>query len=310
MDYLNVNFLAADSLGWIASLLASFTWSFSVLTYRKYGLGQSATWLNLFKGFVALVCFGITALIMGAGPDVPAKVFWTLAMSGVIGVFIGDSAFFAALVRIGGTMTSAMQSLAPSLTAFFAWFFLGETLSVPQVFGLILTSVCLAVLVFKQSPRKRSVSNESVASVKDGYFLGVIYALIAAICQAAGAVVAKPVIGGISAVTSSSLRLWAPVLLLFGWQIYKSRGIRHTIRSLVVGRHILPLAIGSFAGTFVGLILMMYGMAHAPLGVVLALTSTYPVWIMLVEQFSGRSEIGKSGLFLVFGSVAGIWLMV
>jgi hypothetical protein len=31
---------------------------------------------------------------------------------------------------------------------------------------------------------------------------------------------------------------------------------------------------------------------------------------MMIEQLSGKSEIGKSGFLLVLGSVAGIWLMI
>ncbi len=310
MELQSVNFLAGDSLGWVASLLASFTWSFSVLIYRYYGVGYSATWLNLFKGFIALIFFGVATALWGVSPSVSSTTFWTLAVSGVVGVVIGDSAFFAALIRIGGTMTAAIQSLAPSLTAIFAWFFLAEELTLAQVSGLVITSICLVILVIKQAPRSERLRGDLRENSSNGYRTGVGFAIIAAIGQAVGAVIAKPVIQDLSAMTASSLRLWAPVLLLFIWQIRKTDSIWNTIHGLVTGRHVLPLAIGSFAGTFIGLILMTYGMARAPLGVVLALTSTYPVWIMLIEQVTGRSEIGKSGLALVLGSVAGIWLMV
>lgn len=296
-------------MGWGASLLASFTWSFSVLMFRKYSLGRSASWLNLFKGSVALLFFGVTALVTGMSFKISSSVVWTLAASGVIGVFIGDSAFFAALIRVGGTMTAAIQSLAPSLTALLAWIFLGEILNPAQVFGLCLTSFCLIILIIKQSPRQDKGA-QSKKLVRDSYMFGVICAVIAAICQAAGAVIAKPVIAGLSPISSAALRLWVPVLLLFFWQARKNRGFRSTFRGLVAGAGIIPMAMASFAGTFVGLILMMYGMAHAPLGVALALTSTYPVWIMMIEQLGGRSEIGKSGFLLVLGSVAGIWLMI
>ena len=310
MDHFNVNLSTESSLGSIASLLASFTWSFSVLIFRNYSAGRSASWLNLFKGSVALLFFGLTAIVTGLSLEVSSTVVWTLAASGIIGVFIGDSAFFAALIRVGGTMTSAIQSLAPSLTAIFAWIFLGEILNGAQIGGLTLTSVCLVLLVLKQSARQNLQTSHSPVGIRSNYFYGVVFALIAALCQAAGAVIAKPVIHGISPIDSAALRLWAPVLLLFFWQMRINRGFIPTLRGLVNGRGIIPMAMASFAGAFLGLILMMYGMAHAPLGVSLALTSTYPVWIMMVEQISGKSDIGKLGFVLVLGSVAGIWLMV
>jgi drug/metabolite transporter (DMT)-like permease len=310
LDHFNVNLSTESSLGSIASLLASFTWSFSVLIFRNYSAGRSASWLNLFKGSVALLFFGLTAIVTGLSLEVSSTVVWTLAASGIIGVFIGDSAFFAALIRVGGTMTSAIQSLAPSLTAIFAWIFLGEILNGAQIGGLTLTSVCLVLLVLKQSARQNLQTSHSPVGIRSNYFYGVVFALIAALCQAAGAVIAKPVIHGISPIDSAALRLWAPVLLLFFWQMRINRGFIPTLRGLVNGRGIIPMAMASFAGAFLGLILMMYGMAHAPLGVSLALTSTYPVWIMMVEQISGKSDIGKLGFVLVLGSVAGIWLMV
>ena len=310
MDHFNVNLSTESSLGSIASLLASFTWSFSVLIFRNYSAGRSASWLNLFKGSVGLLFFGLTTIITGLSLEVSSTVVWTLAASGIIGVFIGDSAFFAALIRVGGTMTSAIQSLAPSLTAIFAWIFLGEILNGAQIGGLTLTSACLVLLVIKQSARQNLQTLHSPAGIRSNYFYGVVFALIAALCQAAGAVIAKPVIHGISPIDSAALRLWAPVLLLFFWQMRRNRGFTSTLRGLVSGRGIIPMAMASFAGTFLGLIFMMYGMSHAPLGVALALTSTYPVWIMIAEQISGKSEIGKSGFVLVLGSVAGIWLMV
>ncbi len=310
MENVGVKFLTESTLGWGASLLASFTWSFSVLMFRRYSIGRSASWLNLFKGSVALGFFGLSALVTGVSLDVPSVVVWTLAASGVIGVFIGDSAFFSALIRVGSTLTSAIQSLAPSLTAILAWIFLGEVLTLAQVLGLSLTAACLIILIVKQSSRHSHRNGEPQPNMHSGYLKGVFFALIAALCQAAGAVVAKPVIGGLSPLSSAALRLWAPVLLLFIWQLRKNRGLNSTLRGLVSGSGILPMALASFAGTFLGLVLMMYGMAHAPLGVALALTSTYPVWIMMIEQLSGKSEIGKSGFLLVLGSVAGIWLMI
>jgi len=301
--------MPSSAIGWAASLGAAFTWSFSVMMYRKWGVGRSATWLNLFKGTVALVFFGAAAAISGGFGIISMNVLMTLAVSGIVGVFIGDSAFFAALIRVGGTLTSAIQCLAPSLTAVLAWLFLGETLRPAQILGLVITSTCLALLVISEARIARRVDKQVVA--KNGYFfVGIVFALVAAVSQAAGAVIARPAIDGLSPFISASLRLWAPVLFLLGWQIYKNRGFFPTVRTLVRGHGIIPMAMASFAGTFLGLTLMMYGMANAPLGVALALSSTYPVWILMGEYIVGKSSIGRWGALLVIGSVGGIWLMI
>ncbi len=72
----------------------------------------------------------------------------------------------------------------------------------------------------------------------------------------------------------------------------------------------MMLTLAGFIGSFVGLALMMYGVAHAPLGVALALNSTYPVWIVLGERVLGVSTLRPRSILLVVGSVLGIWCMV
>lgn len=49
-----------------------------------------------------------------------------LAVSGVIGIAIGDSAYFAALKRIGPNKTLLLESLAPPLSGVLALVFLGS----------------------------------------------------------------------------------------------------------------------------------------------------------------------------------------
>jgi drug/metabolite transporter (DMT)-like permease len=300
------NFLTSESSGWIASLGAAFAWSISVSIYRKWGFGRSVIWLNLFKGVLALACFSL-ALFFGKNestPDFHAHV--VLAISGVVGVLLGDSAFFAALPRVGATMTSAIQCLAPPLTGIFAWIFLQEQLSAGRVAGLVLTSFCLACLVYFESQGQKF----TVRSDAKVFMTGIWLAIAAACCQAAGAVIARPALDGLSPFATGAARLWLPVLVLMIIQIRRAAGIKAAILGLSTGSDIRFLALASVLGTFLGLTLMMHGMAHAPLGVALALNSTYPVWIMLGERVFGRATISRRGAFFVIGSVAGIWLMI
>ena len=109
---------------------------------------------------------------------------------------------------------------------------------------------------------------------------------------------------------AASLLVWFPVSILFVWEMVNQGGILKAVRGITSGGGIAMLAVAGFTGTFLGLTMMMYGMAHAPLGVALALNSTYPVWILLWEWVSGKSSLGVRGSLLVLGSVSGIWLMI
>ncbi len=304
----DANLLTGAPLGWIASLCASFTWAFSVLLYRRYGAGQSAVWLNFFKGLLALLFFGVSILVFSIDIDISMKAILLLALSGFIGILIGDTSFFYALPRIGATMTSAIQSLAPGLTAVLAGFLIDESLTWRQWLGLVLTSASMVFLILRQNPRRHVSTESNFVSPRD-YAIGVSFALVAAVCQAVGAVIAKPVIVGMSSVVSASLRLWFPVVVLLVWQVCKHRSFRQEFRDFMASGTVVPLAIAGMVGTFLGLILMMHGMRLAPLGIVLSLTSTYPIWIMIVEKCLGISRLGQVDFLLVISGILGIWLM-
>ena len=300
--------LTSEWYGLASSLGAAVVWSLSTSIYRKYGVGKSPIWLNLFKCIVALMCFSVILIIdSGGGGQADLRVHMVLAASGVVGVLLGDSAFFAALPYIGATMTSAIQCLAPPLTGVLAWMFLGESLGLTRVAGLMVTSTCLAGLIWFES-RDGTRANPDFNGV--GFRQGLKFSILAAVCQATGAVIARPVLDGVSPIVSSAGRLWLPVIILMMIESRRAGGYWQAVRGLASGREAIFLSIGAFLGTFLGLTLMMYGMANAPLGVSLALTSTYPVWIMIGERIFGTGTISRRGSLLVVGSVAGIWLMV
>ena len=322
--------------GMAASLGAAMLWSFSVTVYRIYGVGRSASWLNLYKGLVALICICVVSLVSDIRGNVSTQVFWTLTISGIVGGLVGDTAFFAALFRIGATLTSTIQSLVPSLTAVLAYIFLGQSLRNMQILGLLITSGCLAALLFFEAKTARKkdkdpteflipvgipnaeTQNSSDVSVAVErrqahgrlYFAGVLFAVLAALCQAIGAVIAKPALGSLSPFLVSAIRLWLPAIVLILWQAKKVGSLTGALKGMVQGPSLLVIACGSFAGTFLGLTLMMYGMANAPLGVAFALNSTYPVWILVGERIFGGKAMGLRASLLVVGSVSGIWLMI
>jgi drug/metabolite transporter (DMT)-like permease len=299
--------LTSEIAGLFASLGAAFVWAASTSIYRIYGVGKSATWLNFFKCIVALCCFSIVFIWQGHSLlDNNLNFYLVLAISGVIGILLGDSAFFAALPDIGATLTSSVQCLAPPLTAIFAWIFLGERLGILKIYGIGVTSVCLAGLIWFESRGPR----RPIHSISSNFRRGILLAFVAAMCQAIGAVIARPVLGDVSPFVTGAARIWLPTLLLFYFESRRSKGLGTLISELVTAKERVPLFIAGVVGTFLGLALMMYGMSHAPTGVAIALSTTYPVWIMLGDRIFGVAKLSKRGAALVVGCVAGIWMMV
>ena len=77
-----------------------------------------------------------------------------LAISGIIGIAIGDSAYFAALKRIGANKTLLLESLAPPLSGVLALMLLGAALSIQSWLGVIITTLAVTFVVFQPSQQE------------------------------------------------------------------------------------------------------------------------------------------------------------
>ena len=106
-------------IGELAAIGAAMVWACATWIYGQFGHRFSAMQLNIVKGVVAS---GMMLLVMPLLPmpefELSANHFWILAISGVIGIAVGDSAYFAALKRIGANKTLLLESLAPLFLVF------------------------------------------------------------------------------------------------------------------------------------------------------------------------------------------------
>lgn len=106
-----------------------------------------------------------------------------MAISGVIGIAIGDSAYFAALKRIGANKTLLLESLAPPLSGVLALMFLGAALTLQSWLGVVITTLAVTFVVFQPS---KSASGDSSDKAQ---WSGIGYGLVASVCQASGVVI-------------------------------------------------------------------------------------------------------------------------
>ena len=297
--------LTGQWVGELASLCAALTWSFSVMLFRRYGRQASATWLTFYKGAVAMLLFAMVIWGFGEWQIVSWTAVSILAVSGIIGIIIGDSAFFMALPKIGGPLTSAIQCAAPPLTAIGAWLFLDETLSTQKIMGLIITSAGVAAMVWFER-RSTAISAEPKALK-----IGVICAVVAAVCQAIGVLLSRQPLEGVPVAQGSALRMWLPVLVLGIFEWWRVGGtFQGFVRVTARTPFIWHLTLAAFLGSFLGLMLMVYGMTHAPVGIALAINSTYPLWIVIFDVAIFGHTMRKSSVASLIFALLGIFMMV
>ena len=139
-----------DTIGEIAALLTSFFFSITAVIFTLASRQVGSMITNRVRLVIALLYLLLINLVLfgqplpiGAGSS---RWFW-LALSGIIGLALGDMFLFAAYERIGARLGMLMMSLAPVIGAGIAWAVFGETLRVGQIAGIALTLAGIAWVV-------------------------------------------------------------------------------------------------------------------------------------------------------------------
>jgi drug/metabolite transporter (DMT)-like permease len=286
-------------LGEGAALMAAMIWAVSMSLYTRFGQTVSARHLNLFKNCVALLCLGLVALVFPWTWPAEAQTYYVLAISGLLGLALGDTLLFIALKSMGVQRTSVIQCLAPPFAALIAWIAFAEVLNIWEWIGLSITVVFLALIL--------KARIHAAAAPLTG--LGISAALGAAVCQAFAMTSLRWSLQGVDVWTGTFLRISPSIAALSLFSLYK--GDLSEMRGIFLPKKkAMILGLAAFIGTFLGLVLMSTGAKYAKAGVATALSSTTPIWILPIAHFMLGEKISLKLLILTVFVVLGVVLMI
>ncbi len=176
----------------LAALGAALAWALTGVIGHPAAQRLGAFGFSLYRqAFVTVLLAGmVLALGTGIGQGADAHTLAVLALSGFAGIFLGDSCLYLALVRLGPRRTGVIFALNAPIAALLGWLFLGEALSARAVVGIALCTLGVAVSVLGRPGRSGTHRFEAISGP---VWQGVGVALLAALGQAAGTLLARPV---------------------------------------------------------------------------------------------------------------------
>ncbi len=289
--------------GEIAALIAVVLWSSTAILFETIGKRIGSFNTNLMRLTLAALLLSLTLyfqkgmfLPMGASND---QILW-LGLSGVVGLALSDAALFKCLVVLGSRLATLLLSLAPVFTTIFAWFFLGEHLSLVGLAGILITFTGIFWVVNEKSA-------EHHPNVK---FKGIILGILAALGQAAGVILAKYGFRTeIDALSATILRMVPATLAMWATAIVLKRlsPIKVFITDKKATRFII---IASIIGPYLGVWLANIAVKYAEAGVASTLLAMVPVlliplvWIVHGNRPTLRAVTGTliamAGVALIF----------
>lgn len=303
------NFWLTDYKGELAALGAAFLWAISSVIFSRLGQRIPPLELNLLKGLIAIALLVFTLLLsrellLVTNPTT----FYLLLLSGVIGISLGDTAFFVALNYLGARRALLMETLAPPITAILALIFLQERLSFTAWCGILLTILGVAWVITEQVPGA-GVSEAPPQKVRlTDLQKGVYFGLLASIALATGAVLARAALANssISPLWAALLRLSAGALILLPWAWFRRRQSRFQLKTLRSARVIGVIIIAALAGTYLGIWLQQTAIKFTVVGIALTLTNTSPLFVIPIAIWMGEQVSLRSilGVVVAFGGIA------
>lgn len=288
--------------GEIAAISAAIVWACATWIYSQFSHRFSAMQLNIVKGIIA------SAMMLVVMPFLPQAIptqiepihLAVLAVSGVIGIAIGDSAYFSALKRIGPNKTLLLESLAPPLSGVLALVFLGSELTLQSWLGVVVTTAAVTFVVFQPS-----------SSGEETNWIGIGFGLLASVCQATGVVISHyalvagdlpPLLG---ALIRLSIGVVAVCLVIKVVEPAPFKGIRQHIQEM--GKKAMGwLLLAIFVGTFLALWLQQIALKYANPAIAQTLIATSPLFILVIYAMKGEKVGAKSviGTLVALGGIS------
>ncbi|MCB9507223.1 MAG: DMT family transporter [Myxococcales bacterium] len=291
-------------MGALAALGAALVWSAASLLFERHGKTVGGLALNLIKCVVAVVLMLPTLAAMQGSVELDSltpHAIRMLAISGVIGLAIGDTFWFACMLRVGAQRALLLYTMSPPMAALLGHFVLGEHLSPWAAVGMLVTLAGVAWVILERNP-------EAAAGPRVDW-LGVAFGFGSAACQAIGTAITKLGAPDGDALEVSIVRLAAGAVGLVVVMALSGR-LRRVLPFFESRRTFFGILVASILGTYLGVWLMNAGFLLTEVGVAATLNATSPIfvlvlaWALLGTRPSLRSAVGAvvavTGVGLLF----------
>jgi drug/metabolite transporter (DMT)-like permease len=229
---------------------------------------------NLIRQVFVTLILAVVVLASGASALPGWQAVAVLAVSGVVGILLGDTLNFAAVGRLGPRRAGAVFALNAPMAAILGWLVLDERLGGQAWAGITATvaGVALAILGRPASGAHR------LEQVWGGLGIGVLFGLGAALGQAAGALIARPYMaGGLDPYVGSLIRVGASGLVM---GVAAALPFAPSRPRQVSGKLLALTALTALIGLLLGMTLFLYALQGSQTGIIATLSATSPVIIL------------------------------
>jgi drug/metabolite transporter (DMT)-like permease len=266
----------------LLALCAAACWAsgslLAVTPVRHLGAFAFTRWRML---LVAAMLWSVS-LITGSWHTLSWDAAGPLAASGMVGIFIGDTALFGAMQRLGPRRASVLFATHAAFCAALGFLVLGERMGLQAALGgaLTIAGVMSAILLGRRKGEEQHAWEVDHGSLKVGIALG----LLAAMGQVASTLIAKPVMsaqtGGMAVdpIAASAVRVSLACAAHYAI-LWMGVGAARAHQPPTT-RVLLQTALNGFVGMGLGMTFILMALQKGDVGMVAILSSVSPVLVL------------------------------
>ncbi len=232
------------------------------------------------------------------------KAWVWLALSGLVGIVIGDTFYFRSLQILGPRRSLVVATTSPLFAILSSWLLLSENLLGFQLLGIALTVLGVMIVIAEKRGEKEALS--LFPGVQSN---GVAVGIAGALCQGLGATFSKVgmEVNDCSALEASMIRLLVAAVCSIGFLLARQQ-CRQFARKFFKWGLIKKLLPAAAIGTWIGIWLSQIAFKNTEVGIAQTLVSTSPLFAIPIVVFFQGHRISSLAVAGTIYAIYGIWL--
>jgi drug/metabolite transporter (DMT)-like permease len=305
--------------GYLLAFLAMIAGTASMFPFTDAARKWGPVAINHFRLLIGLIVLSIVVMILDKKS--PITLFTTpsateyiyLFLSGIIGLVLGDYFGFHSMAILGAKRASIFYTIAPGAALGFSFVLVGERIDFIGIIGMAISIG--GMLWFIQASETKEIE-EHIVHEYGKISKGVLFGVLAGICQGFHMALAKKAITEESVIISPVHATWIRILgatvsyytFTFVTGKFKVNVITPILKEKAM---MLKAALASIYGMVLAIVLVMWSLSMCKVAIAQTIISLEPILIMPLAYFFYKEKMTLTtfiaGIISIFGVYVLIW---
>ena len=286
-----------EVIGFFAALASAASWAFCTVVFDRIGKVVPYAGITFLKGSFSIVLMAMLTMLMGGFTAVTLEEAFFLALSGVIGIAIGDTLFFRSLQDLGAKVQVLYFMLGQVITMLLSFLLLGDVLSLIEYLGALILLTGVIIVIWgrqEERPNKRR---------------GIIGGFLSILCFSVSTVMVKMYIGHIDVVTATFYRMVFGTLAVLFVGVTSHR-VMEWVSPLRDVKLLLLFLLNVVVLTFGGFLLSMLAIKNISVSLASVLSTTEPIFVLLFAWLINKEVASRRELVGAVVTVIGLVMII